>query len=175
DPWANRFYQTYFVLNFCRMLRDLIRGRPGSKRAGAAWAKQMLDPSWHALIDRAWNGRPDPARSVRTPADPADFESTLRLLRILIDESGQWLNSEFDRSVDWTSVPVFGHLGPNSVLRPSAYGVIVDERSRIAIVHTPKGTFLPGGGTDAGETAVLTVERESHEECGFSVGVGSWR
>ncbi len=73
----NRFYQTFAVLSYCRMLHDLHTGFPGSKRAGAEWAKAALDPSWRGLIDRTWAGRPDPATSVRTPADPADFQSTL--------------------------------------------------------------------------------------------------
>lgn len=35
DQYRNRFYQGFIVLNYCRMLHDLIEGRPGSKRAGA--------------------------------------------------------------------------------------------------------------------------------------------
>ncbi len=85
DEYNNRFYQGYIVLNFSRMLHDLIRGYPGSKRAGAEWAKVTLDPSWAGLINRAWDCRPDPATSVRTRADPDDYRATLDYLRMILD------------------------------------------------------------------------------------------
>lgn len=80
DHFNNRFYQGFIVLNYCRMLHDLHRGFPGSKLAGAQWAKANLDPSWKGLIDRAWNGRPDPAVSSRESADPQDFKATLEFI-----------------------------------------------------------------------------------------------
>jgi hypothetical protein len=83
----NRFYQTFIVLSYCRMLHDLHTGFVGSKRAGAEWAKATLDPSWAGLIDRAWDGRPNPALSVRQPADPADFRSTLEFVKYAIRAS----------------------------------------------------------------------------------------
>ena len=88
-PYRNRFYQGYIVLNYCRMLHDLIEGRPGSKRVGAAWAQANLDPKWSALIDRAWSTREDPAATSREPADAADFESTLGFVRYIVDESSR--------------------------------------------------------------------------------------
>jgi predicted nucleotidyltransferase len=87
DRYNNRFYQTFIVLSYCRMLHDLIRGYPGSKREGAEWAKSALDPKWKDLIDRTWEGRPDPARSSREPADPADFERTLEFVEYVIREA----------------------------------------------------------------------------------------
>jgi hypothetical protein len=87
EPYNNRFYQSFIVLNYCRMLHDLRRGQPGSKREGAEWAKTILDPSWSALIDGAWDLRPDPARKVKEPADPEDFEKTLRLIEVIMQES----------------------------------------------------------------------------------------
>jgi len=87
DPFNNRFYQTFIVLNYCRMLHDLYTGFPGSKLAGAEWAKNNLAPSWSALINRAWDGRPNPAFSVRQPADPEDFENTLQFVKYVINES----------------------------------------------------------------------------------------
>ncbi|MBZ0276948.1 MAG: DUF4111 domain-containing protein [Anaerolineae bacterium] len=89
EAYRNRFYQGYLVLNFCRMLHDLINGFPGSKRAGAAWAKATLDSSWSGLIDRAWACRPYPAISVRTRPDPDDFEATLKLLEIIIHKANE--------------------------------------------------------------------------------------
>ena len=94
DQYRNRFYQTYIVLSYCRMLHDLIQGRPGSKRAGAAWAKATLDPAWSPLIDRAWDGRPNPAVAVREPADAADFESTLRFVRSVMEESARYASDD---------------------------------------------------------------------------------
>lgn len=89
EPYNNRFYQAFIVLNYCRMLHDLHRGFPGSKRAGAEWAKATLDPSWIGLIDRTWAGRPNPAVSVRQRADPDDFQATLEFVRYIIKESAQ--------------------------------------------------------------------------------------
>lgn len=90
SAYASRFYQGYIVLNYARMLHDLVAGRPGSKRAGAEWAKASLDAAWSGLIDRAWGGRPNPAVSVRAPADEADFAETLRFVRVIIDESERY-------------------------------------------------------------------------------------
>ena len=87
--YANRFYQGYLVLNYARMLHDLTVGRPGSKRAGAGWAKARFAPAWADLIDRAaWGGhRPNPAVAVREPADPTDYEWTLEFVRLIMGEA----------------------------------------------------------------------------------------
>lgn len=90
EPYRNRFYQGYIVLSYSRMLHDLVEGRPGSKRAGAEWAKANLDPAWSALIDRTWACRPSPAVSVREPPDSADFERTLQFLRYIMRESERY-------------------------------------------------------------------------------------
>ena len=91
DPaeYRNRFYQGFIVLSYCRMWHDLVVGQPGSKRAGAEWAKATLDPSWSGLIDRAWNGRPNPAVAVREPADPDDFAATLRFVELVMSVVSQ--------------------------------------------------------------------------------------
>jgi len=89
EPYANRFYQGYLVLNYARMLHDLVVGRPGSKRAGAEWAKVTLGPHWVGLIDAAWSTRPNPAVSVRTPADSHAFARTLDFVRLVMDEAGR--------------------------------------------------------------------------------------
>jgi hypothetical protein len=90
-PFNNWFYQGYIVLNFCRMLHDLNRGYPGSKREGAEWAKSTLNASWSELIDRAWEGRPDPATKIRQPADPEDFAMTLEFLKMIMKQSKKWM------------------------------------------------------------------------------------
>jgi hypothetical protein len=87
EEYNNRFYQTFIVLNYCRMLHDLHAGTVGSKRTGAEWAKKSLDASWVGLIDRAWAGRPNPAKSVRESADPQDFARTLEFVRYVMDKS----------------------------------------------------------------------------------------
>jgi len=94
EQFNNRFYQAFIVLNYCRMLHDLHRDFPGSKRAGAEWAKANLDPSWAGLIDRAWDGRPNPALSVRQRADPKDFESMLQFVQYIINESQSYIASK---------------------------------------------------------------------------------
>lgn len=84
EHFRNRFYQGFIVLSYCRMLHDLLNGVPGSKQAGADWAKSHLDPAWGGLIDRAWGCRPDPATSVRQRPDPADFQATLKFVEYII-------------------------------------------------------------------------------------------
>ncbi len=87
EPYNNWFYQTFIVLSYCRMLHDLKAGSLSSKHAGAEWAKRNLDPSWSALIDRTWAGRPTPEYSIKQPADPIDFELTLKFVEYIIQES----------------------------------------------------------------------------------------
>jgi predicted nucleotidyltransferase len=85
--FENRFYQTFIVLSYCRMLHDLQNGTISSKRKGAEWAKKNLDQSWVDLIDGTWQGRPNPAVSVRQPADPDDFARTLQFIDYVTKES----------------------------------------------------------------------------------------
>jgi len=94
DDYNNRFYQGYIVLSYCRMLHDLRRRLPGSKLAGAQWAKANLDPYWKGLIDRAWNGRPNPAVSVRQPADPKDFQETLKFVHYCRNKANTWEDAQ---------------------------------------------------------------------------------
>lgn len=90
DQYNNRFYQTFLVLSYCRMLHDLINGYPGSKRAGAEWAKRHFDARWHGLINRTWVGRPKPEIQVRTPADPEEYKLTLEFVRYVMEESHKY-------------------------------------------------------------------------------------
>ena len=94
ERYSNRFYQGYIVLSYSRMLHDLVEGRAGSKREGAAWAKVTLGTEWSALIDRAWTRRPNPAVAVREPADPVDFEATLRFVQAVLRESEAYTPSK---------------------------------------------------------------------------------
>jgi len=78
---------------------------------------------------------------------------------------------------DWRLAPVFGQQASNIavVVRPSAYAVIPGNDGRIAVVGTPKGVFLPGGGIGPREDVARAIEREAFEECGLVVCVGAWR
>lgn len=78
---------------------------------------------------------------------------------------------------DWSSVPTFGRPDPSLPLRvrPSAYALVLNPHGQLAIVQTPRGVYLPGGGSDPGETAAVTVQRETAEETGLDVAVGVWR
>jgi 8-oxo-dGTP diphosphatase len=50
------------------------------------------------------------------------------------------------------------------------YAVLWNSAGRIAVVETPEGWFLPGGGIEPGEDREGALRREVAEECGLSVG-----
>jgi hypothetical protein len=54
DPeWlANGHYQSYLVLNLCRILYTVIRGEAGSKSKSATWVKETF-PQWKTLVESA--------------------------------------------------------------------------------------------------------------------------
>jgi len=49
---SNSHYQSYLVLNLCRILHTIIHGQPGSKKAAGQWAKATY-PQWKNLIEEA--------------------------------------------------------------------------------------------------------------------------
>jgi hypothetical protein len=49
---SNSHYQSYLVLNLCRILHTVIHGQPGSKKIASQWAKSMY-PQWKNLIEEA--------------------------------------------------------------------------------------------------------------------------
>ena len=49
---SNSHYQSYLVLNLCRILHTVIHGEPGSKKAAGLWAKAAY-PQWQNLIEEA--------------------------------------------------------------------------------------------------------------------------
>jgi 8-oxo-dGTP diphosphatase len=60
------------------------------------------------------------------------------------------------------------------VVRPSAYALLEDAATRLAVADTARGCFLPGGGIEPGETPEDAVHREVSEECGLTVHVRPW-
>jgi 8-oxo-dGTP diphosphatase len=69
----------------------------------------------------------------------------------------------------------FGELlcDANYILRPGGYAVIRRASGEIAILTTPKGCFLPGGGQNQGETPEQAAIREAYEECALRIQIGS--
>ena len=68
------------------------------------------------------------------------------------------------------NLPTFGEQLPDIVYtyRPGSYGLIFERfRQRLAVVQTPIGYYLPGGGSNPGEGPLATLRREAREECGF--------
>ena len=72
---------------------------------------------------------------------------------------------------DWNAVPTFGVADTTlpHVIRPSAYALIAGSPGQLAIVHTPAGVYLPGGGIMGAESPEATVCREAQEECGLAI------
>lgn len=68
-------------------------------------------------------------------------------------------------------VPIFGveEPGRKYVERLGAYGFLRDAGGLLALVRTPMGLFLPGGGAEAGESLVAALHREILEEIGLAV------
>lgn len=67
--------------------------------------------------------------------------------------------------------PVFGKVlpGVTYVERRGAYGISFNEKSQLAVVETPMGLFLPGGGVEPGESIESGLHREFLEEIGYQV------
>ncbi len=57
--------------------------------------------------------------------------------------------------------------------RKGAYLIPIRDGS-VAVVRTPKGCFLLGGGMDDGETDAQCIRRECMEETGYAVEVGAY-
>jgi predicted nucleotidyltransferase len=90
ENYKNRFYQSYLVLNYCRMLHDLYEGRVDSKLAGVKWAKVNLDPRWIELIDFCWKERQDSTISVAQPANPEVFPQSLEFVAYAVEKGRRY-------------------------------------------------------------------------------------
>lgn len=84
EPYRNRFFQTFIVLHYCRMLQDLNEGRITSKREGAEWANSNLDPKWTSLIEYCWNDRQDSEIHISQPAVPEIFSEALSFVNYVV-------------------------------------------------------------------------------------------
>jgi 8-oxo-dGTP pyrophosphatase MutT (NUDIX family) len=62
--------------------------------------------------------------------------------------------------------------GATYVLRPGGYAVILSARGEVAVVSTPLGLALPGGGQNDGEPPEDAAVRETQEECGLRIRLG---
>jgi uncharacterized protein len=129
-------------------LRDALGAIPS--RREPYW----VDGAGHDLIARRRAG------GAKGGATPCDADSDHDALAAAAAEA--FMEFMEDR-------PVFGERTHGVVYadRPGAYVVARDERGRVALVDTPKGVFLPGGGIDPGETPLAAAARETLEETGF--------
>lgn len=80
EPYLNRFYQSFIVISYCRMLQTIDTGRVHSKPAGAAWGLANTDPKWHDLITKTQTQRDDPAVNVYTAVDRTEMQQTLEFV-----------------------------------------------------------------------------------------------
>lgn len=54
EAWfANSHYQSYFILNLCRILYTIMCRTAGSKKAAASWVKGKYGEPWESLINAA--------------------------------------------------------------------------------------------------------------------------
>jgi len=90
NEYKNRFYQSYLVLNYSRMLNDLHQGEIGTKLKGIIWAKQNLDLEWFSLIDFCWKERQDTLISVKQPANQKIFKKSLEFVRYAVDQAKKY-------------------------------------------------------------------------------------
>jgi 8-oxo-dGTP diphosphatase len=58
------------------------------------------------------------------------------------------------------------------IIRPSAYAVVRNEEAALAVVRTPRGYYLLGGGIEGDETPEHAIQREIREEAGLIVVPG---
>ena len=82
----SQFGQSFVVLTYCRMLHTLHTGEVQSKKAGAEWGKEYVEPKWRKLIDRAWDDREGVRFGVKIGqrADEQLLEETLEFVQYAV-------------------------------------------------------------------------------------------
>lgn len=65
----------------------------------------------------------------------------------------------------------FGQVPPGAIDRPGAYAVVLLPNGQVAMVRTPVGVYLPGGGIDPGESPEDALHREMAEETGLLIDI----
>lgn len=55
--------------------------------------------------------------------------------------------------------------------RPGAYAILVNSEDKLAVIRTPTGFFLPGGGVEDREDLTEALHRELIEETGLTVTI----
>lgn len=58
--------------------------------------------------------------------------------------------------------------------RIAVYGIVINEEGKIAIIKTPRGYFLPGGGIEGSESHEQCLKREFMEETGYQITVENY-
>jgi 8-oxo-dGTP diphosphatase len=72
-----------------------------------------------------------------------------------------------------THIPEFGPRieGVSYTLRPGAYAIVHNDAGEVAVIQTPAGLYLPGGGIEGNESPEEALLRETLEECGMVVQI----
>ena len=85
----SRFGQSFLILTYCRMLQTLHTGKVRSKKAGAIWAKQFVEPKWIKIIDQAWNEREGVRFGIKIGqrADQKLLYETLEFMKYTVTQS----------------------------------------------------------------------------------------
>jgi len=93
SPYKNRFYQSFIVLNFLRMLQDLYLGKVTSKLEAVKWSDKNIDKEWSGLIDFCWEERQDTSISVKQPATDKVFKNAIEFVEYVLNKAELYKNS----------------------------------------------------------------------------------
>jgi 8-oxo-dGTP diphosphatase len=71
---------------------------------------------------------------------------------------------------------IFGNKLENTEYREriAVYGVAKNDEDEMAVIKTPGGYFLPGGGVENSETHKECLKREFIEETGYDIEIGEY-
>jgi len=80
--WNSQFGQSFAVLTSCRILHTLHTGMVQSKKVGAQWATQFVEPKWINLINQAWHDREGVRHGVKI-GQRADIKLLIQTLEFM--------------------------------------------------------------------------------------------